>query len=522
MSLGLKLRSSLRPRRGWTILTATVVAGLVLVPPVAAEARESNQIKREQRVERTLSQLAPDSIELREFFTELPKGADLHQHLSGTVYAESLLRWAAEDGLCIDVVTYVASAPPCTAGQETASRLIGDPITQSQIIANWSMRMFVPTGTQSGHDHFFATFGKFGQVLSTPTRKGDALAEILDQAARDSVVRVETKITPNSSGASKLAQDLSLNAPDVVTDPSRFSEALAVLRASGLDDVAQGAVLETDEIYDRRDSNLACNTPAKKQGCEVDLGLVAQVNRNASPAKVFAGLATGFATAAIDPRWIAVDLVSPEDGLIALSDYTLHMEMVRFLRSEYPEVNVTLHAGEFVPGTVPPPSMESHIGQAVLLAGANRIGHGVSIRSERQARNLLREMRRRGVTVEISLTSNEQILGVQAATSQFLIYWRAGVPVVLSTDDAGVERIDLTHEYIKAFDWFDLSYADLKKLSYQGIESAFVSADERKSLRERLDRKFDQFERKWARTPTSQSRSGAGDGNRTRAVSLGS
>ena len=175
------------------------------------------------------------------------------------------------------------------------------------------------------------------------------------------------------------------------------------------------------------------------------------------------------------------------------------MEMVRFFRALYPQVNVTLHAGEFVPGTVPPAAMQSHINGAVLRAGADRIGHGVSIRSARNAQNLLREMRQRGVTVEISLTSNEQILGVKAATSQFPIYRKAGVPVVLSTDDAGISRIDLTHEYAKAYRWFDLTYEDLKDLSYQSIESAFVSELDRKRLMKRLDARFAAFEKKWSR-----------------------
>jgi adenosine deaminase len=493
------VRSRVRPLRSLRVVSLTLVLGLAAVQPVAAEPATSSPTTQEQRVDQTLSRISSDSVALRAFLTELPKGADLHQHLSGTVYAESLLRWAAEDGLCIDVVTYVASPSPCTPGQESAAALIADPVRQSQIIGNWSMRMFVPTGTQSGHDHFFAAFGKFDQVFKTPGRTGDGLAEVLAQAARDSVIRVETKITPNSSGAGRLAQALGATGANSFTDPARFPEAMTVLREAGLEAVAREAVQQTNEILARSNAVLGCGTPAAAPGCDVDLGFIAQVNRNAPPARIFAGLATGFATAAIDSRWVAVDLVSPEDGLTALNDYALHMEMVRFLRGLYPQVKVTLHAGEFVPGTVPAPSMQSHINLAVLRAGADRIGHGVSIRSARNAQSLLKEMRERGVTVEISLTSNEQILGVKASSSQFPIYRRAGVPVVLSTDDAGIERIDLTHEYGKAYHWFDLSYQDLKDLSFQSIKSAFVSDVDRTRLLKRLQARFGEFERKWAR-----------------------
>ena len=39
---------------------------------------------------------------LRAFLDQFPKGADLHIHLSGAVYAESFIRDAGEDRLCID------------------------------------------------------------------------------------------------------------------------------------------------------------------------------------------------------------------------------------------------------------------------------------------------------------------------------------------------------------------------------------------------------------------------------------
>ena len=39
---------------------------------------------------------------LRAFLVEFPKGADLHVHLSGAVYAETFIRDAGEDGLCVD------------------------------------------------------------------------------------------------------------------------------------------------------------------------------------------------------------------------------------------------------------------------------------------------------------------------------------------------------------------------------------------------------------------------------------
>ena len=160
-----------------------------------------------------------------------------------------------------------------------------------------------------------------------------------------------------------------------------------------------------------------------------------------------------------------MNMVQPEEGPLSLRDYTLQMRMVRYLSQQYPGVKIALHAGEFVPGLVPPADLTSHIRQAVVIAGASRIGHGVSIRSERDAQQLMKVMRDRGVTVEVALTSNQQILDVTARNSQFPVYGRAGVPRVLATDDPGVERTDLSAQYAKAFAWFDLDYQDLKTLT---------------------------------------------------------
>ena len=45
----------------------------------------------------------------------MPKGGDLHSHLSGAIYAESMIDWAAEDGLCVDTKSLVLQKPPCDA-----------------------------------------------------------------------------------------------------------------------------------------------------------------------------------------------------------------------------------------------------------------------------------------------------------------------------------------------------------------------------------------------------------------------
>ena len=76
--------------------------------------------------------------------------------------------------------------------------------------------------------------------------------------------------------------------------------------------------------------------------------------------------------------------------------------------------------------------------------------------------------------VEINLSSNEGILGIKGAEHPFPLYRAAHVPVALSTDDEGVSRIEITHEYIRAALDYHLTYADLKQLARTGMEHNFL------------------------------------------------
>jgi adenosine deaminase len=171
---------------------------------------------------------------------------------------------------------------------------------------------------------------------------------------------------------------------------------------------------------------------------------------------------------------VGINFVRPEDDFVAMRDYTQQMKMIGFLHTLYPDVHISLHAGELKLGLVPPEGLRFHIRQAIELAHAERIGHGVDVMYEDRPRDLLTEMVDRHVMVEINLTSNEGILGVEGDAHPFPVYHSVHVPVALSTDDEGVSRIDLTHEYVRAALDYHLRYADLKQLARTGMEHAFL------------------------------------------------
>lgn len=253
---------------------ALLALALAAVPAAARRGEETTA--------RYLDAVRGDPVLALIFVREMPKGADLHSHLSGAVYAESYLRWAAEDGLCVDTASLSIETDPCT-----------------------------PSGTR----------------------------------------------------------------------------------------VRAAAVADTSALYAR-----------------------------------------------------------------LLGAMSMRGWVIGFLRPQYPAARVTLHAGELWPGLVPAEGLRSHIREAVEVAGASRIGHGVAVLHEGRPQELLAELARRRVLVEVALTSNDVILGVRGTDHPLRAYLAAGVPVALATDE-GVSRSEMSLEFLRAVQDQGLGYPALKGMA---------------------------------------------------------
>jgi adenosine deaminase len=175
-----------------------------------------------------------------------------------------------------------------------------------------------------------------------------------------------------------------------------------------------------------------------------------------------------------DPRIAAVNIAQPEDDFASRRDFDRQMEIIDFLWNRLGHPRLTLHAGELTLDNSPVEVMRSRIRRTIERGHASRIGHGVSVAWEDNLPGLLAEMKRDGIAVEICLTSNDGILGVSGSKHPFNLYRRAGVPLTLNTDDEGVSRSNLTMEWVRAVESYDLSYAELKDLARNGIEYSFL------------------------------------------------
>ncbi|HWR36737.1 MAG TPA: adenosine deaminase [Clostridia bacterium] len=403
---------------------------------------------------------------LMTFLRQMPKGGDLHNHMTGAVYAESYIQWAAEANLCADRSTLALSAPPCKGGQVEAKQAQTDPVLYREMIDNWSMRGY-PWSSKSGHDHFFDTFQKFDPA--GVGRYGDMLAELASRAADGNVQYLELMLSPD--------EFRSIGVGAQVGWDDNFSRMRDKMLADGVRALVTQSRKSLDTWEARRDQLLRCKESNKSRaeaGCAVETRYIFQVLRGFPRESVFSQILTAFELAQADPRVVSLNLVMPEDALIPMRDFRLHMKMLSFLHEMYPSVHITLHAGELTPGLVPPDGLRFHIRESIEMGHAERIGHGVDIMWEDDPHGLLADMAKKNIMTEICLTSNDAILGVKGKQHPLAMYLKYGVPVALATDDEGVARSEMTREYIKAVEEQGLDYLTLKKMARTSLQYAFL------------------------------------------------
>jgi adenosine deaminase len=182
------------------------------IPPSAMQTGSA-----EKRTARALDAAKQNPLALRAFLISFPKGADLHNHLDGAVYAESWIRAAAEDKMCVQVSTLsllrsqpgaidAAGQPVCADGQVLAQRAYEEQSLYDELIDAFSMRGFVPSAGVTAHDHFFGTFAKFG--AEDPRHTGEWLDEVATRAAAQNEQYLELMVTPPFPKAVEAAKQL--------------------------------------------------------------------------------------------------------------------------------------------------------------------------------------------------------------------------------------------------------------------------------------------------------------------------
>ena len=444
----------------WMIIAAVLASG----SPASTQSQSPTD-----RTAKYLESARNSPVALLDFLERMPKGGDLHHHLTGAVYAESYIDYAVEDGLCIDKVAATLSAPPCdaAAGRVPAAQALTDFPLRNHVIDSWSIRNFVPApDDRDVRHHFFAAFGKFDPVASK--HWGEMLAEVVHRAGLQNEIYLETMLTPDQGEATKLGRTLEWN--------DDFAAMRSRLLSGGMNQVVADGRKNLDDAETKMRAILGCDGAAPDIGCGVTLRFQNQVLRAFPKEEVFAQMLAGFEIANADPRVVAVNLVQSQDEYRALHDFDLHMRMLDYFHGIYPNVHIALHAGELTPGEVKPEELwASHIRKSIEIGHAERIGHGLDVMYEKDAPGLLAEMAQRHILVEDCVYSHELVRGMTGEENVLPIYLKAGVPVSIATDDEGIVRSELTGYFRRAVEGYHVDYPTLKQMVRASLEHAFVS-----------------------------------------------
>ncbi|HJV00422.1 MAG TPA: adenosine deaminase [Burkholderiaceae bacterium] len=457
----------------------------------AAKSAASNEAVTRRHFAALVAGGEPRLAELTMFFTMMPKGGDLHHHYSGALYAEQYLEWVDQQHYCVNRATYRIETNQATIAAEqarpaaeracvTGQQVMGDNTLLAQVLQHWSDKDFYNhSGNQSPPDRqFFDTFGYFGPVSSTNAH--DGLLRLKQRAIQENLSYIETifELAPFTHNDDFDREALAHGVTDAALE-------------------AYSAQLEHEQGYQQWIASYLDNLKTGSAGIDDDRFTMRYqpfVLRFLSPSQVFASMVSSFKLAAMSPQIVGVNIVGQESVNVSMRDYAMHMQMFKFLKAKYPNVKLALHAGELALGMVPPEGLTFHIKDAVEVAGASRIGHGMDIAHETNPLAIMKTMHDKDIAVEVNLSSNDFILGIKGAAHPVTLYRKYGVPFVLATDDAGVSRNNLSGEYVLYAARYRPDYAEVKKLSYDSLRYAFLAPADKQRLLKALDGRFARFE----------------------------
>lgn len=412
------------------------------------------------------------ATELHQFLYAMPKGGDLHNHLTGSVHPEWFFD-AALDAKRHGYTYYTKiKINNCRVGSNefgpdaylllfrTLPQLDYDALSEcerteyipltdldGETKAAWLNSMRLDQAHEGRSEFFEAHWPRLSGFTSNPYLIAEVLFQNIKSFGAEGLSYLETQTlvhgfkTPTGEPIT----------PEAVADIYRARLAQKDAKATGVEVRFQLALLRF--------------SPTAERDLEVLYRFVAA-----------------------HPDFVGVNMVGREDND---KGYPLRfLETYRTLRKQLSGVHLSIHAGE-----VDEPN--SHIRDTLLL-GAERIGHGVNLISDPDT---LIFMRNGPYLVEINLISNLLLEYVSDYSQHpFPEYLRMGVPVALSTDDRGMWDSTMTDEFFVGVTEFNLSWDEVKTLSLNSLTHSFLDEATKtrlvNQLRERLTRFESRFKRR--------------------------
>ena len=449
------------------VALACTVALLTALPVGHAQTQPARP-SAEAGAAAVFNRVVTDQSRLRVFVQAMPKGANLHNHLDGSVYTESYVKLAAEHGFCTDFAAARIAPPPCRTPQDELKGMgMRDPGRYENFMNIISRRLYrkgtgydVPGGSTGG--------GGFPAIYAISVLvPAESMVLSRRLAANDNNTYTEFIYQPDILDTTASAvKDPQWNPNDL---EGAYQRALPLLQP-----VVQQSIKDFESYKAQADKVLGCGTAHAEPACSVEVRFLSYTRRGDPQDQVFQATIMAFMLADSNANYVGFNMVGPEVKESSLDDYDLNMQMIHFVGAKYPRVHRSLHSGEQTLGKAPPYALVDHIKNAIALGGAERIGHGASIQFETDSVATLARMAHDNIAVEVNLTSNERSLGSTGTYHPINLYRAAGVPVTLSTDNTGMARVDLSNEYVRAAYEYKLTYKDLKYVARTGMQVTFL------------------------------------------------
>ena len=387
------------------------------------------------------------------FLRAMPKGADLDVEIYGSAYAETIMARAAKRGDCLDK-SMTLTAAPCTETQTQARQLLSDHELYRAAMDACSF----PVSLGTDRDRFFKISRQFEQAGRGT--EGEILARLASRAAKAHVLYLEVEVEP-ADGAGALGKRLGWD--------GNFQNTLLNLENNGIANNAKTATQEVLRYESEKNMRLKCGTPDADPGCKVAIGFLYGVERTAMPGIVFAKMATGIHLADTPHSGFSgILLKGPEDE--STQRFNLHMKMLDFFKSIHPGAPVAVNAGELNTELATPEDLSFHVSEAVMLGHATRIGGGSDIVHE--VEDLPKKLAKMRTLIDVCPSRIHAVLGEN--NDPLRLYMKYGVPVALSSCDAGILRSELPAEYLKASLDNNLTYGELKRIVRTSLEQSFL------------------------------------------------
>lgn len=424
------------------------------------------------------------------FLKLFPKGGDTHSHLTGAIKVNDYLILAQQKNLFFSL-NYDKDMTPHFHFYKNGNASKTRPA--SELIKNYFLNeIFTKAATVGKGNNFFETFSNF-ESIDPYLSLSDYLFPLLKRACNSNILYLEVSkgFEVNFNNWNKEnSEKYFKNFPDVNAFNGQNYEKKLNKKFNFLSKALQNEkklyIKYIDQFADSEIPDFlkikSFNKPFFSLDNPVVIRINGDVNRESSLPQFFADLTLSYLMVQYEldtygtmARMLGVVISGREFTQPSVLNLKAQLKMLNFLKSKFPAVQCSIHAGEMSEVNSEINVMTSALSRVLKYAEPQRIGHGTCIKHDKNLKKILSKIK----CVEICPTSSQAILKIKKEAHPFKLLMQHNVPVTINTDDAGVLCTSLTKEFIKAIKWHsDLDYKALVNLARNQIRYSFLQGEE--------------------------------------------